>query len=386
MSIYLDNAATSFPKPEAVYRAVDNFLRNIGASSGRGAYRKALQADKIAFQTRKSLARLFNIQDASRIVFTANVTESLNLAMQGILKNGDHVVTTGMEHNAVWRCLKQLEKEKAITITAVPCSPEGYLEVEKLAAAIRPNTALVVLLHASNVTGTVMPIEQVGELTRQKNIPLLVDAAQTAGVYPIDVAAMRIDLLAFTGHKGLLGPTGTGGLYINEKYYINPLKFGGTGGESLRDDQPDNLPDRFEAGTPNLAGIAGLGAGVDYILNESVEKIRQYEMELTGYALDKFRSLTGVTMYGPLNASKQVGVISFNLPGLKPEQVAYLLDTKYDIMVRAGLHCAPLAHRTTGTIDRGTVRVGIGVFNTARDVDDLVLALKEIMRFNSSIS
>lgn len=382
MAIYLDNAATSFPKPEVVYRAVDNFLRNIGASSGRGAYRKALQADKIAFQARKSLARLFNVQDTSRIVFTANVTESLNLAMQGILKSGDHVVTTSMEHNAVWRCLKHLEKEKGITITAVPCSPEGYLKVEKLAAALRPDTALIVLLHASNVTGTIMPVEQVGQLARQKDIPLLVDAAQTAGVYPIDIEAMHIDLLAFTGHKGLLGPTGTGGLYINEKYAINPFKFGGTGGDSIREDQPDNLPDRFEAGTLNLAGIAGLGAGVDYILNESIDKIRRHEMELTGYALDKLRDLAGVTIYGPLDATKQVGVISFNLPGLKPEQVAYLLDTKYDIMVRAGLHCAPLAHRTTGTIDRGTVRVGIGVFNTARDIDDLILALKEIMRFS----
>ncbi|MBM7855863.1 cysteine desulfurase family protein [Desulfohalotomaculum tongense] len=283
------------------------------------------------------------------------MTESLNLAMQGILKSGDHVVTTSMEHNAVWRCLKHLEKEKGITITAVPCSPEGYLKVEKLAAALRPDTALIVLLHASNVTGTIMPVEQVGQLARQKNIPLLLDAAQTAGVYPIDMAAMHIDLLASTGHKGLLGPTG--GVYINEKYAINPFKFGGTGGDSIRDDQPDNPPDRFEAGTLNLAGIAGLGAGVDYILNESIDKIRRHEMELTGYALDKLRDLASVTIYGPLDASKQVGVISFNLPGLKSEQVAYLLDTKYDIMVRAGLHCAPLAHRTTGTIDRGTVRV-----------------------------
>lgn len=386
MPIYLDNAATSFPKPESVYQAVNNFLRNIGASSGRGAYRKALQADKIAFQTRKSLARLFNVQDASRIVFTSNVTESLNLVIKGILKSGDHVITTSMEHNAVWRCLKHLEKEKNIEITAVPCSPEGYLDVKKVAVAIRPDTALIVLLHASNVTGSIMPIEQVGQLARQKNIPLLVDTAQTAGVYPIDIEAMHIDLLAFTGHKGLLGPTGTGGLYISEKYPINPLKFGGTGGESIREDQPDSLPDRFEAGTLNLAGIAGLGAGVDYILDKSIDGIRKHETELTGYALDKLRSLTGVTMYGPLNASRQVGVISFNLPDLKPEQVAYLLDTKYEIMVRAGLHCAPLAHRTIGTIDRGTVRVGLGIFNTARDIDDLVWALKEIISLKSPIS
>lgn len=380
VGIYLDNAATSYPKPEAVYRAVDDCLRNVGASSGRGAYRRALEADQIVYRARRSLARLFNVRDVSRIVFTGNVTESLNLAMKGLFRPGDHVVTTGMEHNAVWRCLKVLEAQRGVRVTAVPCRPDGTLDPEQITAAFRPETRLVVMLHASNVTGTLLPVTEVGAAAARRGIPLLVDAAQTAGVYPIDVEKMNISLLAFTGHKGLLGPPGTGGLYVAPGIALEPLKEGGTGGESILEHQPDTLPDRFEAGTLNVPGIAGLGAAVDFILAEGVERIRAREMELTAYALDALRRLDGITVYGPGDPTRQVAVISINVLDMKPEEVALLLDTRYGIEMRAGLHCAPAAHRTVGTVDRGTLRLGLGYFNTKKEIDCLAEALREIIR------
>jgi len=380
MGIYLDNAATSYPKPEVVYRAVDDYLRKVGASSGRGAYRRALEADQVVYRARRSLAHLFNIRDVTRIIFTANVTESLNLAMKGLLRPGDHVVTTGMEHNAVWRCLKVLEAKRGVSVTAVPCGPDGTLGPERMISAFRPQTRLVVMLHASNVTGTLLPVAEVGAAAAQRGIPLLVDAAQTAGLYPLDVEKMNITLLAFTGHKGLLGPPGTGGLYIARGIELEPLKEGGTGGESILEHQPDTLPDRFEAGTLNVAGIAGLGAAVDFILAEGVERIRAREMELTAYALDALHRLDGVTVYGPGDPARQVAVISINVLDMKPEEVAFILDTRYGIEVRAGLHCAPCAHRTIGTIDRGTLRVGLGYFNTKEEIDCLVEALREITK------
>lgn len=378
MEVYLDNAATSWPKPEKVYQAVYNFMRDVGVNSGRGAYRRALEADRIVFDVRMNLARLFNIDDAGRIVFTANVTESLNLAIKGLLNPGDHVLTTSMEHNAVWRCLKVMESRDRIGITTVPCSPEGRLDAEKMIGAIRSDTKMIVMTHASNVTGTLMPVEMIGAEARRRKICFLVDAAQTAGTYPIDVQSMNIDLLAFTGHKGLLGPQGTGGLYIREGFSPRPLKEGGTGGHSILERMPDDLPDRYEPGTPNVAGIAGLGESVKFILAEGVKKIRRHEMDLTGYAIGKLKGIPGITLYGPRDPEHTVGVLSFNLGGRKPEDMAYTLDKEYGIMVRAGLHCAPCAHRTIGTIDRGTLRVGLGYFNNAGEIDYLAGALEEL--------
>ncbi|ADG81342.1 aminotransferase class V-fold PLP-dependent enzyme [Thermincola potens] len=380
MPVYLDNAATSFPKPEVVYRAVDEFMRTVGVNAGRGAYKQALEADRIIYETRRSLARLFNIKDVSRIVFTFNVTESLNLAMKGILKPGDHVITSSMEHNAVWRPLKVLEKELGIGITVVQCDSEGNFNPQQVKDALTEKTKLIVLIHASNVTGTVMPIAEVGSIARENNIPLLVDAAQTAGLYPIDVEAMNIDLLAFTGHKGLMGPMGTGGLYIREGILINPLKEGGTGGDSILEHQPDSLPDRYEAGTPNVSGIAGLGAAVKFILNEGVEKIHNKEAALTVYALRKLSELDGITLYGPRDNKSRVGVISLNIMDIPSPKIGHILDEKYGIMVRTGLHCAPCAHRTIGTVDRGTVRLGLGFFNTQEDIDLFVEAVQEIIK------
>lgn len=380
MRIYLDNAATSFPKPDVVYHTANDFMMKLGVSSGRGAYREALTADRMLYDTRKGIAKLFNIKDVSRIIFTNNVTQSLNLAIKGILNPGDHVVTSSMEHNAVWRPLKVLECEKGIRISAVSCDSKGMLDPQDLKKAIRQDTRLIVLLHASNVTGGLLPIAEAGSIAREYGIPFLVDSAQTAGVYPIDVESMKIDLLAFTGHKGLLGPMGTGGLYINEDILLKPLIEGGTGGDSLLESQPDDLPDRFEAGTMNMSGIAGLGEAVRFILNKGIEKIREKEETLISGTISGLSGIEGVTLYGPYEWENRVGVISFNIMDSSPQEIGRILDEKYDIMVRTGLHCAPCAHRTIGTIDRGTVRAGIGYFNTHDDINRFVEAIKDITK------
>ncbi len=377
--IYLDNAATSYPKPDEVYEAVGHFMREIGVSSGRGAYRRALEADRLIYEARKSLAELFNVKDTTRIIFTSNATESLNLAMKGILSEGDHVITSQMEHNAVWRPLKRLEREQNIDITPIPCLPDGSLEdPELIGKSIRSNTRLVVILHASNVSGTIMPVEEIGKICRENGVPLLVDAAQTAGAFPIDVEAMKIDLLAFTGHKSLLGPQGTGGLYISENVQLNTLKEGGTGGESIMETQPEKLPDRYEAGTLNAPGLVGLRVGVRYVLNQGIQNIRKRELELTAYLLDKLKEIDSITIYGPQNPDRQVGVVSINVGDYQPDEIGYVLDTVYGIMVRTGLHCAPCAHRTIGTIDRGTLRISLGYFNTESEIDHTAQALRQI--------
>jgi len=376
--IYFDNAATSFPKPEVVYDAVDYYYRYIGTSSGRGAYRQALRADEMVLETRNLLGQLFNIKDVNNIVFTANITESLNLALKGLLQTGDHVITSQMEHNAMWRPLKVLEKEKGIEITVIPC-PEGRaFDPREIENNIRSNTRLVALNHASNVTGTIMPIKEAGEICNRYQLPLLVDTAQTAGVYPLDLEDCNINLLAFTGHKGLLGPTGTGGLYIEPGVSLKPLKDGGTGGDSMLEHQPEDLPERFEAGTLNLAGIAGLGASVKFLLGKGIGEIRAREKELTSFLLELLNKLPGITVYGPQNAEDRVAVLSFNLENVLPGEAAYILDEVYGIMVRSGLHCAPQAHRCLGTEEQGTVRVGLGYFNTPAEVKQFFKAVKEI--------
>jgi len=377
-AIYLDNAATSYPKPECVYEAVDSFMRQNGASSGRGTYRRALAADELVSKTRRLLADLLGAEDDSRIVLLSGATEALNLAIKGLVQPGDNVVTSSMEHNAVWRCLRELEAAGILTVTRVPCAEDGTMRVSDLAEALCPNTRLVALVHASNVTGTLLPVEAVARVVKERGIALLVDAAQTIGVLPFTVQELGADLLAFPGHKGLLGPQGTGGLYVGQGVELRPLKAGGTGRESLLEVMPPALPDRFEAGTANVPGISGLGAGVEFVLREGVARIREREMALSEYTLAGLRSIPKVEVYGPRDAESRIGVISFNVSGLGPEQVAYALDEAYGIMVRAGLHCAPCAHRTIGTLDKGTVRVGLGLFNTVEDIDRLLEAVRGV--------
>lgn len=378
MGIYLDNAATSYPKPEIVAKAMYDFMINNGTSSGRGSYQKAMQSDFLVYETRKLVGDLFKFKDYKKVIFTSNVTESLNLALRGILEENDHVITSSLEHNAVWRCLKTLEKERNITITKVKASKEGYtnpLDVEK---EIKNNTKLIVFNHASNVLGTIQPIDEIGKIAKENNILFLVDAAQTAGVIDIDVNKSNIDLLAFTGHKSLLGPMGTGGLIVNCDYDIKPLKAGGTGGDSAYEYQPDYYPNKLETGTLNVSGLAGLKEAIKFINKETIQKIHTKETEVVDYAIDKLSNVKNIEIYGPKKSDDIVGVISFNLKNKRAEDVVNELDLKHNIMLRAGLHCAPNAHELIGTKDIGSIRIGIGYFNEKHEVDTLVYALNEI--------
>lgn len=376
--IYLNNAATSYPKPEEVYQAVIDCMRNIGVSVGRGSGNHFAKAEKIVHEARTLVASFFGIKDASRVVFTYNATHALNLAIKGFLKGGEHVITTSVEHNAVWRPLKHLERTRGIEITVIQCDSDGKLKVSDVERHIRKGTKLIVMTHASNVIGTILPVEEVGELARRYGIPLLVDAAQTAGTVPIDVEEMNIDMLAFTGHKGLLGPQGIGGLYVREGIDLEPLIHGGTGSHSHLEEQPPAMPEKHEAGTLNLPAIAGLKAGVEFLMRHGVEKIREHEVALTQSLLQELKKIERVEVYGTMDARERVGVVSFNIDGVEPSEVAMMLEKGFGIIVRYGLHCAPMAHRTIGTFKTGTVRVSFGPFNTDEDAFELVRAIREI--------
>jgi len=375
--IYLDNAATSFPKPEAVYKAVDKCFREFGANPGRSGHKLALEAGRAIYETRELICQLFNIDNPMQIIFTSNATDSLNLAIKGILKNGDHVITSSMEHNSVIRPIKTLE-EIGVENTVVQCDKQGFIDVKDIVKAIKENTKMIAITHASNVTGTVMPIDEIGKLAKENNLILLVDAAQTAGVYDIDVKKMNIDMLAFPGHKGLMGPQGTGGLYIREGIDMRQMKEGGTGSKSESLYQPEIVPDRYESGTPNTPGIVGLGAGIKFIIEKGIENIRKHEEYLTDYMLNELKKIDMVNIYGPQDAKKQASVISINIGDLDSSELSFILDKAFDIAVRSGLHCAPLAHKTIGTFEQGTVRFSIGYFNTKEDIDQSIEAIKKI--------
>lgn len=380
MPIYLDNAATSFPKPETVYRAADYALRHLGGSPGRGGHRMTLDAGRQLLEVREAVAGLFGIRDSARLVFTANATEALNLALFGLLKPGDRVVTSSMEHNAVTRPLHALQ-ERGVSVVKVPCDADGRLHPASLRKAVmadRKATRMVALAHASNVTGGIQPIEELGPWCRSLGIPLLVDAAQTAGLLPIDVEEMAIDLLAVPGHKHLMGPPGCGMLYVREGLQLTPLIFGGSGADSASPRPPDKLPERLESGTANLPALAGLLAGVQYLLETGMETVRRHKTALLAHLVDALRNLPGIRFYGPARADLLAGALSFTLQDRDPAQVAWQLDAEHAICVRAGLHCAPDAHRTLGTFPRGTVRVSPGCFSTLEDIAALVRALTNL--------
>lgn len=368
--IYLDNAATSFPKPPQVVDTIRQFLTEVGASPGRSGHSQSVEAGRIVYGTREALATLFNIDDPLRIAFGHNVTEALNLSLKGLLRPGDHVVTSSIEHNAVMRPLRTLERE-GVRLSLVSCSPEGILDPDDVARAITRDTRLIVINHASNVTGALLPIDAVGRIARDHGVLFLVDAAQTAGSVPIDVKTARIDLLAFTGHKSLMGPTGTGGLFIGPRVNVDEFQSliqGGTGSGSELEEQPEFLPDKFESGTANAVGLAGLGSGVRFVLDTGVGNIRAHEMQLTQSLLENLSAVSRVKLYGPRDPSRQTAIVTFNVEGLEPSEVSYRLDQDHGIMSRPGLHCAPSAHRTVGTYPQGTVRFGLGYFNTAKEV------------------
>jgi cysteine desulfurase family protein len=378
MSAYLDNAATSWPKPETVYQAVDHFMREVGATPGRGGHRREEEAARIADEARVALAELFHAPDSQGVAFTMNATQAINVALKGLLQPGDHVITSSIEHNAIWRPLKALER-RGVAVTAVPCARDGSLDPAEVESAIRPSTRLIALLHASNVLGTILPVEEIGARAHRHGIPLLVDAAQTAGAYPIDMQAMNIDLLAFPGHKGLFGPHGTGGLVVRPSIVLETWVEGGSGTESAPETMPETLPLRLEAGTQNAAGIAGLLAGVRFVLEQGAEKIHAHEMALTTVLMDLLRDAPGLTLLGPADPAQRTAVVSVTIEGYVPDQLAMVLDQVYDIATRAGLHCAPQAHRTAGTLEVGALRFSPGYFNTADEIREAADALLSIL-------
>lgn len=379
--IYLDNAATTYPKPEKVYDAVLDCMKNYCANPGRAGHKLAMRAAREIYDARENIAKLFNIDNPMTIVFTNNATDSLNLAIKGVVKKGDHIITTSMEHNSVIRPIKSLEKD-GIENTIVECDKDGFLNPDDIKNAIKKNTKLIVTTHASNVAGTIVDIKSVGEIAKEKNILYLVDASQTAGVYDINVKDINVDMIAAPGHKCLLGPQGTGILYIKEDLNVDILKEGGTGSRSEDLFQPDLTPDKYESGTHNTPGIVGLNEGVKFILETGIDNIRAHEEELCQYMLDRLKEVPNIVIYGPKDSKKRAAVISINIPKIDSGEITFLLDSEYNIATRSGIHCAPLAHKTLGTIEQGAVRFSLGYFNTKKDIDEAVKALKEIEKNN----
>ena len=375
--IYLDNAATTYPKPECVYEAIMDCMKNYCANPGRAGHKLAMKAAREIYDTRENIAKLFNVDNPMNIVFTNNATDSLNLAIKGLVKSGDHIITTSMEHNSVIRPIKALEKNN-VENTVVQCDKDGFLNIEDLRNAIKPNTKLIVTTHASNVCGTLIDIKSVGEVAKENNILYLVDASQTAGVYDIDTKKINVDMIAAPGHKCLLGPQGIGVLYIREGLELNILKEGGTGSKSEDLFQPNLLPDKYESGTHNTPGIVGLNQGVKFILEKGIDNIRKHEEDLCEYMLNRLEEVPNIVIYGPKDSKKRAAVISINIGNMDSGEITFLLDSEYDIATRSGIHCAPLAHKTLGTLEQGAVRFSLGYFNTKQDIDIAIKALKQI--------
>ena len=375
--IYLDNAATTFPKPPSVYESVMRAMTVYGANPGRGSHKMAIEGARIMYETRELLADLFNLDDPMKVIFTFNATDSLNIAIKGLLNSGDHLVTTEMEHNSVLRPIKELEKS-GVENAIVKCAADGTINLNDLENAIRDNTKLIVTTHVSNLTGTIFPAEEIGNICKKHSIPYLLDASQSAGVLNIDMKKFNISFLAVPGHKGLLGPQGTGCLLINSDIEIKHLKEGGTGSQSSSLVHPDFYPDRLEAGTHNLPGIAGLNAGVKYILKRGIESIYSHEKALLDTFIVELRKNPRIKIYGPKSIEHRIGVLPLNIEGMDSSEVANILDSEYNIAVRPGLHCAPLAHKAIGTEKLGAVRFGLGPFNKSTDIIAAVKAVSEI--------
>ena len=379
--IYLDNAATSWPKPPEVLKAMVDVLECAGGNPGRSGHRLSIEAARVVYDAREDVARFFNIDDPTRIIFTSNATHAINVVLKGLLKPGDRVVTSSMEHNAVMRPLRNLEK-RGLALDVVPCASDGSLDLNDITKAVVSTTRLVVINHASNVAGTILPVAEVASIARSAGALLLVDAAQTAGVLPVDIKAFGIDFLAFTGHKGLQGPPGIGGLVMADRVdasQIGSLMQGGTGSQSELEEQPEYLPDKFESGTPNIVGIAGLRAGIDWIMDRGIEAIRTHEKKLTSFLIDGLSKIPGIKVYGTNDAERTVAIVSFTATGRHVSEISLKLDEDYDILARVGLHCAPSAHKTIGTFPEGTVRLAPGVFTTADDVKEAVSAIEKVV-------
>ena len=377
--IYLDNASTSFPKAEGVAEAVYHYIKDCGCNINRGGYDEAYQAEEIVLRTRQQLTELFHGPDCRNVVFTRNITESLNVLLKGFLKAGDHVLVSAMEHNAVMRPLSQLT-EQDVSFDRIPCMADGTLDISAMDRLLRENTRAVVMLHASNVCGTLIPVETVGAFCHAHGLRFILDTAQTAGVFPIDMEAMHIDALAFTGHKGLLGPQGIGGFILQPDMVplVQPLIAGGTGSISHEEQMPSFMPDRFEAGTMNLPGIMGLHAALRWLEQETIDAVRSHELELTERFLSGALDIPHLRVIGRQDIAERAGVVSVVPENADPALVADALGREYGIMVRVGLHCAPDAHKTLGTFPTGTIRFSFGRWNTPQQVDTALSALREL--------
>ena len=377
--IYLDNAATSFPKPPCVYERMEKFLREESANPGRSGHRMSVEAEASVEKSRSLLAKFFGIKNSSRIAFTLNCTDALNMAIKGIVHEGDHVVTSVMEHNSVLRPLSGLEEDKLITVTKVKPDSETFLNPEDIKKAITPKTRVVVLTHATNVTGAIQPIREIGKIVREAGALFIVDAAQTAGAVPIDVEKDFVDLLAFPGHKSLLGPTGTGGLYVSERVEkITPWREGGTGMGSEKPTHPVEFPYVLEGGTPNTVGIVGLAEGLKFVAEKGIENIRAHEVKMMSALRAGLQSIKGVKMFGPKSAEKSTAALSILVDGLEAAEAGVVFDQSFGIAIRAGLHCAPLMHQFLGTSPYGTIRISPGYFNTMEDIESVISAVKQI--------
>lgn len=379
--VYLDNAATTYPKPEKVYSSILNYMKNVGASPGRGGYENALTGDRMVYKCRQSLINLFNFNKIENVVFTSNITASLNILIKSIVKDGWHVITSSMDHNSVIRPLFSLEKSNKIELDILNCSKEGLINIEDFKNAIKDSTRLVVLSHASNIVGTIQPLETIGKICKEKGIYFIIDSAQTAGVLPLNFQNLNCNALAFTGHKSLLGPQGIGGFIIDDELNNIATNFieGGTGSLSESTLQPDFLPDKFESGTMNTPGIAGLLASIEYINEEGLNAIKEREEYLSREFINGLLNIDSVKVYGPLDASLRTATISINSSKIDNSELGFLLDSEFGIMVRTGLHCAPLAHKTIGSFPQGTLRFSFGAFNDIKDINYALYALNSIL-------
>lgn len=379
--IYLDNSATSFPKPKVVTDKIKECYLGYAGNPGRSGHKLAMKMDLEIYETREKICKLINGTEVLNVIFTFNATDSLNLAIKGVLEEGDHVITTSMEHNSVLRPLNQLRKEGKIELSIVYADDKGYIDPQKIFEALTPNTKMIVTTHMSNVFGTIVDIKAIGDFCKENNILYLVDASQSIGVLDIDVQEMNIDLLAFPGHKALFGPMGTGALYIKEGIIVKPLKEGGTGSYSHSIDQPDLYPDSLESGTPNGVGIIALGKGIDFINEVGLENIRNHEMSLKNHFIELLKDNEDVILYGTLD-DRQGAVVSLNLKDMDSSEISYILSDEFDIYTRPGFHCAPLAHKTMGTEELGAIRFSFGYYNTLEEVEKTVEALLNIIERN----
>lgn len=373
--IYLDNGATSFPKPHSVYEEMIKCVRDYCANPGRGAHDMSIRCDMEIYECRERIAKLFNIDNPLNVIFTANATDGLNIAIHGVLEKGDHIITSYLEHNSVLRPVKQKERQ-GVEVSLLKGDKDGLLSVDEIEKEIKSNTKAIIINHGSNVIGTIQDIKAIGDLARRNNIKFIVDGAQTAGTIEIDIDKYNIDLLAVPGHKGLLGPQGTGALIINKNVALKELKYGGTGSQSHSLEQPQFLPDKFESGTLNTPGIVGLNSGLKFIEDEGINNIRIKEKTLVDFLLGEFECMPFIECYGT-NSKDSSAIISINIEGMESSEVGKLLNKK-DIYVRTGYHCAPLVHKVIGTEKRGTVRISPGYFNTLDEMKQLLIELKKI--------